>query len=195
MKTAPKNTTYCSTTIQNEFIDVICTLIGKHIVDRVKKCRFCSVIADKVTDSANREQLSLVIRYFDPESKKVADRLLDFTACQLGVTNHAIAETILDLLQKKNILILSCCVVKDTTMLVTWLEKSKEQQLLSPPDIPCSLRLLRFSPAQFSSNEISGVNLGLPHVCKNSVHVRNSGVLSRICSNAGILLKCPEFLK
>ena len=89
MKTAPKNATHCSATIQNEIIDVICTLIRKHIVERVKKCRFYRVIADKVTDSANREQLSLVIRYFDPESKTAAERLLDFTACHLGVTGHA----------------------------------------------------------------------------------------------------------
>ena len=100
----------------------------------MKKCRFYSVIADEVTDATNREQLSLVIRYFDPESKTAAERLLDFAACHLGVTSHAIAVTILDLLQK-NILILSFCLVKDTTVLVTWLEKSKEQQLLSPLNI------------------------------------------------------------
>ena len=97
MKTAPKNATYCSVTIQNEIIDVICTLTRKHIVQRVKKCRFYSVIADEVTDAANREQLHLVIRYFDPESKTAAERLLNFTACHLGVTGHVIAETILDL--------------------------------------------------------------------------------------------------
>ena len=55
-----------------------------------------------MTDAANREQLSLVIRYFDPESKTAAERLLDFTACHLGVTGHAIAEPILDLLQKNH---------------------------------------------------------------------------------------------
>ena len=69
----------------------------------MKKCRFYSVIADKVTDAANREQLSLVIRYFDPESKTAAERLLDFTACHLGVTGHAIAETILNLLRKNHL--------------------------------------------------------------------------------------------
>ena len=56
-----------------------------------------------MTDAANREQLSLVIRYFDPESKTAAERLLDFTACHLGVTGHAIAEPILDLLQKNHL--------------------------------------------------------------------------------------------
>ena len=69
----------------------------------MKKSRFYSVIADEVADSANREQLSLVIRYFDPKSKTAAKRLLDFTACQLSVTGHAIAETILHLLQKSHL--------------------------------------------------------------------------------------------
>ena len=50
-----------------------------------------------MTNAARREQLSLVIRCFDPESKTAAERLLDFTTCQLGVTGHAIAESILDL--------------------------------------------------------------------------------------------------
>ena len=69
----------------------------------MKKCRFYRVIADEVTDAANREQLSLVFRYFDPESKTAAERLLDFTACHLGVTGHEVAETILDLLQKNHL--------------------------------------------------------------------------------------------
>ena len=56
-----------------------------------------------MTDAANRKQLSLVIRYFDPKSKTAAERLLDFTACHLGVTGHANAETILDLLQKNHL--------------------------------------------------------------------------------------------
>ena len=56
-----------------------------------------------MTDAANREQLSLVIRYFDPESKTAAERLLNLTACHLGVTGFGIAETILDLLQKNHL--------------------------------------------------------------------------------------------
>ena len=55
-----------------------------------------------MTDLANREQQSLAIR-FDPESKTVAERLLEFAACRLGVIGHAIAETILDLLQKNHL--------------------------------------------------------------------------------------------
>ena len=158
MKTAPKNATYCSATIQNEIIDVICTLIRKHIVERVKKCRFYCVIADEVTDSAHREQLSLVIRYFDPESKTAAERVLGFTACQLGVTGHAIAETILHLFQKNHLdpkLLRGqgydgasnmAGKVKGAAAIITSLTST------------CSLLSLRFSPAQFSGNEIGGVN-------------------------------------
>ena len=103
MKTASKNATFCYATIINEITDVICTFMCKHIVEHVKKCRFYSVIADEVTDAANTEQLSLVIRYFNPESKTAVERLLDFTAYHLGVTGHAIAETILDLLHKNHL--------------------------------------------------------------------------------------------
>ena len=69
----------------------------------MKKCRFYSVIADEVTDTVNRKHLSLVTCYFDPESKTAAERLLDFSACHLGVFGNAIAETILDLLQKNDL--------------------------------------------------------------------------------------------
>ena len=63
-----------------------------------------------------------------------AERLLDYIECQLGITGHAIAETILSLLQKKHL---------DPKLLrgqgydsaSNMAGKVKKQQLLSPLNI------------------------------------------------------------
>ena len=60
---SPRNARYTSKTIQNELVEVIGNSIRNDIVDEVKKAKFYSVIADEVTDSANKEELSLALRY------------------------------------------------------------------------------------------------------------------------------------
>ena len=42
-------------------MEVIGNSIRNDIVDEVKKAKFYSVIADEVTDSANKEELSLAL--------------------------------------------------------------------------------------------------------------------------------------
>ena len=59
--------------IQNELINIIGDLIHEQILDHVRESKLYSVIADEVTDSANKEQLSLVLRYHDPETGKIAE--------------------------------------------------------------------------------------------------------------------------
>ena len=101
----------------------------------MKKRRFYRVIADEVTDPANEEQLSLVIRYFDPDSKTIAQRLPEFSACHLGISGQAIAEKILGLLQKNG---LDPALLRgqgyDGARNMAG-KKFKEQLLLSPPNI------------------------------------------------------------
>ena len=50
-------------TIQNEMIDVIGTHIRNSILSEVRKAKYYSVIADEVNDIANKEQLSISVRY------------------------------------------------------------------------------------------------------------------------------------
>ena len=63
LENAPKNAQYTSKTIRNEMIDVISTQIRNSILTEVRKTKYFSVIADEVTDVANREQLSISVRY------------------------------------------------------------------------------------------------------------------------------------
>uniref|UniRef100_A0A1X7VGF4 DUF4371 domain-containing protein n=1 Tax=Amphimedon queenslandica TaxID=400682 RepID=A0A1X7VGF4_AMPQE len=66
----PKNAKCTSKTIQNELISVVGQKIQKEILDEVKRAHFYSVIADEVTDAANKEELSLVLRYFTEDGNK-----------------------------------------------------------------------------------------------------------------------------
>ena len=56
---SPRNARYTSKTIQNELVDVIGRSIRSDVVQEVKRAKFYSIIADEVTDTANKEELSL----------------------------------------------------------------------------------------------------------------------------------------
>ena len=56
---SPHNTRYTSKTIQNEFVEVIGDSIWNNIKAEVKQAKFYSVIADEITDTTNKEELSL----------------------------------------------------------------------------------------------------------------------------------------
>ena len=63
LQEAPKNARYTSKGIQNELIDVVGQSIQLDIISEVQAAQFYSIIADEVTDVANKEELSLVLRY------------------------------------------------------------------------------------------------------------------------------------
>ena len=74
MKCERKQST--SKSIQNELIAVIGKVICNKVIDEVKEAKFYSVIADEVTDAANRKELSLVLRYVVDDDIK--EMFLDF---------------------------------------------------------------------------------------------------------------------
>ena len=51
-------------------------------------------MADEVTDAVNKEQLSLVLRYVDPESDYVREDLVNFFECDTGITGRDLADKI-----------------------------------------------------------------------------------------------------
>ncbi len=53
-----------------------------------------------MTDSANMEQLSLVLHYLDPTSGEITEDLMEFAECDMSITGQAVADKILHLLQK-----------------------------------------------------------------------------------------------
>ena len=94
---------YTSATIHNKLVIIIGDLTCEQIRNHVGQSKFYSVMANEVPDSANKEQLRLVLHYLNPETSKVREDLVEFSECDMGVTGKAVAESILCLLQKFNL--------------------------------------------------------------------------------------------
>ena len=101
LASGPKNAQYTSSRTQNGYS---CTLISctdmrvqesltlQKIVEKVKKNELYSIICDECTDSSNREQLSLSVRYV--ADMRVQEFFLGFIELVSGVTGEAIAAVI-----------------------------------------------------------------------------------------------------
>ncbi len=61
------------------------------------------MIADEVTDSANKEQLSLVLCYLNTDTGAIAEDLVEFAECDMGITGQAVADYMFHLLQMFNL--------------------------------------------------------------------------------------------
>ena len=100
---APANAKYTSPSIKNEVADILGTQIKRNILDRVRRAKLFSVVADEVTDSSNKEQLALALRYVDPGNLQIREDLVEFIECDTGVTGSAIAEKITGFIQSSGL--------------------------------------------------------------------------------------------
>ena len=99
---SPKNARYTSKGIQNELIDVVGNRIRSDIISEVQQAKFYSIIADEVTDVANKEELSLVLRYII--NNEVKEVFVDFIEVE-RITGTRLAESILNWLRKYKLLL------------------------------------------------------------------------------------------
>ena len=131
LSTTARNATYTSNTIQNEIITLLADQLTTSITDKVKAAKWFTVIADEVTDVANREQLSIVLRYVDSATLTVREDLVGFFECDTGISGCSLSEKI-----KR--WICPPFAVKPTTGLATWQVRmvrllSSVQSILLPP--------------------------------------------------------------
>ena len=89
---SPHNARYTSKTIQNELVEVIGESIRNDILAEVKQAKFYSVIADEVTDTANKEELSLSLRFV--LNVQVRQVFVDFVEVE-RITGPVLAQAIL----------------------------------------------------------------------------------------------------
>ena len=94
LSTAARNATYTSNTVQNQIITVLADQVTTSIIDKVKAAKWFTVIADEVTDVANREQLSIVLRYVDIATLTVREDLVGFFECDTGISGRSLSEKI-----------------------------------------------------------------------------------------------------
>ena len=88
------NATYTSSVIQDQIISILADQIRHKIIMNVKSAQWFSVIADEVTDAANKEQLTLVLRYVDEDSLLIREDFVGFFECDLGITGRILADKI-----------------------------------------------------------------------------------------------------
>ena len=96
----PKNARYTSKTIQNELVRVAGDKICTDILEEAKRAKFCSIIADEVTDKSNKEELSLVIRYV--HEGQIREVFVDVVEVE-RITGRVLGEAILKWLRDHNI--------------------------------------------------------------------------------------------
>ena len=92
-ETAPKNATYRSKTIQNEIIACCKKYLQGVLVEEIKQAKFFSVLADEASDSSNKEQLSLVIRFIDSTTGDIREEFMEFIVCE-SISGEALADAI-----------------------------------------------------------------------------------------------------
>ena len=80
-ETASKNATYSSKTIQNELIFCFGKYIRETIVEEIKQAKFFSLIADEASDSSQKEQMSLVLRFIDGNGE-IREEFIQFLHCE-----------------------------------------------------------------------------------------------------------------
>lgn len=91
---SPKNATYTSNTIQNNFIITIGKWIQNIIVGKVDAgSRVFAIIADEGRDCSNKEQMPIVVRYMD-EANDIREDFLSFVECEHGTTGAQLADLI-----------------------------------------------------------------------------------------------------
>ena len=94
---------YTSPAIQNDIANVLGDQIKQTILNQVRRAEFFSLVADEVTDSSNREQLAIALRYVDPDDLQIRENLVEFVECDAGVTGSAVAEKLMRFIQSSGL--------------------------------------------------------------------------------------------
>ena len=86
---------HTSSNIQNQLISILSDHICNATLRKVCSSLCYTLIADEVTDSSNNEQLSIVIRYVEPETASIREDLDTLLECDSGIIDKALADKML----------------------------------------------------------------------------------------------------
>ena len=107
LETCSKNATYISKTIQNEIIKCCGDIILDDIITDVKKAKYFTIIADEAHDTSNKELMSVVLRYVDP-NLDVKEDFVGYVHLADGMTGANIADAILNFVSSLGLDIQNC---------------------------------------------------------------------------------------
>ena len=94
LKTAPRNATYISKTIQNVMIKTVGAIIVNNLSQEIRESKYFSIMSDEAADISNKENLSMVIRFLD-STKTVREEFVGFYLCEDETTGAAIKDLII----------------------------------------------------------------------------------------------------
>ena len=94
LKTAPRNVTYISKTIQNEMITTVGAIIVNNLSQEIRDSKYFSIMSDEAADISDKENLSVVIRFLDL-TKTVREEFVGFYLCEDGTTEAAIKDLLI----------------------------------------------------------------------------------------------------
>ena len=93
IETGQSNVQYTNKTIQNELIQVITDVIRSDIIYEIAEAKFFSILSDEITDYANLEQVSFVLRFVDKHNA-IREDFLDFSSVD-RITGKFLADLII----------------------------------------------------------------------------------------------------
>ena len=106
-KSAPRNATYRSPNIQNQLISCAGSFVPESILREVMEAGFFSILADKVQDVSNIEQMPLCLLYVDC-TFTIREKFVSFIRCDTGTSGLSISKKILEKIKEINLNMLLC---------------------------------------------------------------------------------------
>uniref|UniRef100_H2YAG3 HAT C-terminal dimerisation domain-containing protein n=1 Tax=Ciona savignyi TaxID=51511 RepID=H2YAG3_CIOSA len=91
---------YFSSTVCEEFIDILAKKVLNFIISEIKQAKYYSVSVDSTPDITNVDQLTIVIRYVLPDGP--VERFVQFVPIR-GHTGSQLAQNLLDFIEDKGI--------------------------------------------------------------------------------------------
>ncbi|XP_065662638.1 uncharacterized protein LOC136085275 [Hydra vulgaris] len=101
------HTSYLSSTICEEIINLMGSQVLKYIFGSIKKSKYFSVTVDSTPDEAHIDQLTIIIRYMDMEKLIPNERFLTFIP-NTGHTGREMTEALLKYLESNGISLHDC---------------------------------------------------------------------------------------
>ena len=106
-KTAPRNATYRSKTVQNELIKCCENHILRQLINDIKEAQFFSVLADETQDNSNKEQIPIILCFVDNNST-IREEFVEFVHCKDGISGESIAGYITEALERYSLEMKNC---------------------------------------------------------------------------------------
>ena len=95
-----RHVSYFSSTVCEEFIDVIATKVLDIIISEIKQAKYYSVSVDSTSDITNVDHLTIIFRYVLPDGP--VEQIVKFIPAR-GYTGHQLADFLFEFIEENGI--------------------------------------------------------------------------------------------